>query len=222
MALQLDSRLKASFEHDVAQREEVSDSDIHFSRLSGLAPHDVDVLCDFTREQGLLLVIRCPKRPARYFQGKVAPKPLGVKQKSDPATGLVKTADGTVHVSDYDLMSVWRFLGNKHYEKIFFSAADHRHPHILPPLAQSLLDQINPRLKSPFQHGAQDDFHSPKNPNIRLKTEGADMQDRFIAFNLGAARYLCNGAELKTLYDRLLGKEAWPYDEHGRHRAARA
>ena len=65
----LDSRLKATFEHDVAQREEVRDLDIHISRLTGLAPSDVDVLCDFTREEGLLLVIRCPKRPARYFQG---------------------------------------------------------------------------------------------------------------------------------------------------------
>jgi hypothetical protein len=79
LGVSLTHRLKSSFEHDAHQREDVSHQDIHLSRLTGLAPADVDVLCDFSREEGLLLVIRCPKRPARYFQGKAAPKPLEVK-----------------------------------------------------------------------------------------------------------------------------------------------
>jgi hypothetical protein len=220
MPLQLTTRLKAGFEHDAAQREEVSDGDIHFSRLSGFAPGDVDILCDFTREEGLLVVVRCPKRPARYFHGKAPPKPPGVKQKSDPGTGLATLADGRVFVSDYDLMCVWRFLGRGDYEKVFFSAPDAATPQILSAAAQGLLDKVNWRLKSPFMHGAQDDFHSPDNPNVQMKTEGGRTVDRFMVFNLGEARYVCNAAELKPVYERLLGADAWPYDARGLHRAA--
>ena len=161
MSLKLTSRTKSAFEHEESLRHEVSDSDIHFSRLTGIAPRDVDVLCDFTRDEGLLLVIRCPKRPARYFHGKAPPKPLNVKAKSDPATGLAMAKDGRVYVSDYDIMSVWRSVGDGHYEKIFFSAPDARKPTILTFAAQKLLDKVNWRLQSPFQHGAQDDYHSP-------------------------------------------------------------
>ena len=130
--------------------------------------------------------------------------------------------DGKVYVSDYDLMSVWRFLGAGDYEKIFFSAPDRSRPRILPPEAQGLLDKVKPRLKAPFQHGAQDDFHSDKNPNIQMSTVGHHLVDRFLVFNLGEPSYVCNGAELKRVYDRLLGSDAWKYDEQGRHEAARA
>ncbi|MFD1554135.1 hypothetical protein ACFSHT_00650 [Paraburkholderia silviterrae] len=221
MVLKLDSRLKAQFEHDAWQRDEVSDTDIHYSRLSGMAPCDVDVLCDFTREEALLLVIRCPKRPARYFQGKAEPKPLHIKDKSDPSTGIVTTATGAQYVSDYDLMCVWRFLGGRDYEKVFFSAPDQRLPKILTPEAQSLLDKVQWRLQAEFQHGAQDDYLSPKNPGVQMKTELGHLIDRFMVFNIGNPEYVCNGAELKQVYDSLLGKSAWPYDEGGRHHAAR-
>lgn len=220
MPLTLTHRLKSAFEHDAHQREDVGHQDIHLSRLTGLAPGDVDVLCDFTREEGLLLVIRCPKRPARYFQGKAAPKPLEVKAKSDPATGLVHLPGGQVFVSDYDLMCVWRYMGDG-YEKVFFSAEDMSRPGILPAAARALLDKVNWRLKAPFQHGAQDDFHSAKNPNVQMGGEGGHGFDRFVVFNLGRARYVPNGAELKQVYDTLLGADAWPYDEQGRHSAAR-
>jgi hypothetical protein len=217
MVLPLTASRKASFESDQAQRHEVNDSDIHFSRLSGLSPEDIDVLSDFSREEGLLLIIRCPKRPARYFHGKVPPKPLRIKQKSDPATGLVTTPTGDVFVSDYDLMSVWRFLGDRHYEKIFFSALDPSTPTVLSAEAHSLLDKVNWRLRSPFQHGAQDDYISPKHPNIQLPGDKTERPDRFMAFNLGDRTYICNGIELKTLYDRTLGEAAWPYDSKGHH-----
>jgi hypothetical protein len=212
------ARLAGSFEHNVAQREEVSDRDIHLSRLSGMAPADVDVLCDFTREEGLLLIVRCPKRPARYFHGHFDPKPLDVKQKSDRATGLVTLPDsGKVLVSDYDLMCVWRFLGAGNYEKIFFSAPDKTRPKILTQEAQALLDKVKPRLKSPFMHGAQDDFDSPKNPDVCLKSGGGHLIDRFMVFNIGQAMYVCNGAELRQLYNKLLGPKSWPYDSTGKY-----
>jgi len=106
------------------------------------------------------------------------------------------------------------------YEKVFFSAEDMSRPGILPAAARALLDKVNWRLKSPFQHGAQDDFHSAKNPNVQMGGDGQGV-DRFIVFNLGRARYVPNGAELKQVYDKLLGAGTWPYDEQGRHSAAR-
>lgn len=222
MPLKLTSRLKSSFEHDEMLRQEVSDSDIHLSRLSGMAPRDVDVFCDFTREEGLLVIIRCPKRAARYFHGKAPPKPLSVKDKSDPATGLATTRAGRVFVSDYDLMSVWRFVGRGEYEKIFFSAPDARLPAILTREAQQLLEKVNWRLQSPIQHGAQDDYHSPHNPNVQMETEGGRLADRFMVFNLGLPAYVHNGTELRKIYERLLGKDSWPYDDKGRYTAARS
>ena len=209
----------AEFEHKVARDEEVSDRDIHFSRLSGMAPADIDVLCDFTREEGLLLVIRCPKRPARYFQGRFAPKPMSVKEKSDPATGLVKLGDGRVLVSDYDLMSVYRFMGHDGYDKIVFTGADATRPEHLPAEATALLAKVNPRLKSPFQHGAQDDYQSKKHPNLKVGGGGGkDMPDRFIAFNLGKADTFATADQLKAYYGRF-GLD-WPYDGGGKHRSA--
>jgi hypothetical protein len=222
MPLQLTARLKASFEHEVAEREEVSDRAIHLSRLSGIAPADVEVLCDFTFEEGLILVVRCPKRPARYFHGLAKPKPLDVKQKSDPATGLVTLDNGRVLVSDYDLMCVWRFRGAGNYEKVFFSAPNPATPNILSSEAQGLLDKVNWRLKSPFMHGAQDDYHSPKNPNVNMKTEGGHLVDRFMVFNLGHVKYVCNGAELRQVYEHVLGAGTWPYDPRGVHLTAGA
>jgi hypothetical protein len=218
MVLKLDSRLKASFEHDMAQRHEVRDSDIHYSRLSGMDPRDVDVFCDFTYQRGLLMIVRCPKRPARHFHGKADPKPSSIRKPTDPATGLLLSGKGKAYVSDYDLMCVWRYFGAGHYEKIFFSELGLKGLKALPPAARELFDDINQRLVSPLQHGAQDDYHAPDNPGVALRQQGAAMPSRFMVFNLGAADYVCNGTELKACYERLLGKMAWPYDADGKFR----
>jgi hypothetical protein len=230
------SRLKASFEHDMVQRHEVSDLDIHFSRLSGISPVDIDVLCDFTREEALLLIIRCPKRPARYFHGRYDPKPMHVKTKSDPDTGLVMV-DKDMFVSDYDLMSVWRFVGQGQYEKVVVQSVDDKNPMCFSSEANMLMDKLNGRLvsqtradrvferdgrqisqvhaKRTFQHGAQDDFDSPDNPDIILTSKGGKRVDRFMVFNVGTPSYVCNGNELKILYERLFGRDIWPYDANG-------
>lgn len=214
MAPHITPRLTAAFEHDIAQRTEVSDQDIHFSRLSGISPVDIDVLCDFSRTEALLVVIRCPKRPARYFHGKYKAKPAHVKAKSDPATGLV-TVDGETYVSDYDLMCVWRCTGQGHYEKILFRSLDPARPLVFGPEANALMSLLEGRLRSPFQHGAQDDFNSSSNPNVTMKSQDGKLVDRFMVFNLGTPMYVCTGMELKKVYDRLLGQDAWPYDESG-------
>jgi hypothetical protein len=208
----------ARFESNVARDEEVSDRDIHYSRLSGMAPADIDILCEFTRAEGLLIIIRCPKRPARFFHGQYDPKPMEVKTKSDPATGVVTLTDGRMLVSDYDLMCVYRFFGPEGYGKIHFTGADPSRPQILPQEARELLARVNPRLKSPFQHGAQDDFESKNHPNVSMTQEGNNPPDRFIAFNLGNAEAFGNPALLQKYYVRH-GLD-WPYDPAGRHRSA--
>jgi len=83
------SRSSAEFEDYVARDEEVGDKEIHFSRLSGMAPGDIDVLSDFSFEHALLIVIRCLKRPARYHHGRYRPKTSATSElglKSDPRT----------------------------------------------------------------------------------------------------------------------------------------
>src|SRR4051812_26228461 len=83
----------ADFE-GAAALEEISDSDIHFSRLSGMSPADIEALRIFSVQEMLLIIIRCPKRPARYFHGKYPAKRLVTKNKSDPATGLAINQTG--------------------------------------------------------------------------------------------------------------------------------
>jgi hypothetical protein len=119
-----------------------------------MAPIDIDVLQDVSHEEGLLLIVRCPKVAARYHHGRVPPKTWATSKlglNSDPATGLVTLPNGTHQVSDYDLMCVYRFLGDG-YDKVFFSAPGGRGA--LPAEATQLLRKIQQRLKSRFQHGA--------------------------------------------------------------------
>ena len=211
------------FEDKAVRDEAVSDADIHLSRLTGIAPSDIDHLVDFSREEGLLVIIRCPKRPARYFHGKHQPKTLATSLlglKSDGATGLVTLPDGTKQVSDYDLMCVYRYYGADGYQKISFTGVDpsnKRSP--LPREATALMGKINWRLKSRFQHGAQDDLNTEKHPNVS-NGGGTKLPDRFAVFNLGNADYYPNPEELRRdVYERL-GLD-WPYDSAGVHRSAK-
>ena len=212
----------AEFEERVARDEDVSNFDINFSRLTGIAPSDVDRLKDFTLAEALLLVIRCPKRAARMNHGKYQPKTLATSLlgiKSDPSTGLVTLPNGTKQVSDYDLMCVYRFYGRDGYGKIFFSGKDPANKRsALSPEASALLRRVNKDLHSPFQHGAQDDYEAKDNPNVKMGGD-KDIADRFAVFNVGSARYFASPAALKKeVYDRY-GLD-WPYDATGRHRAA--
>lgn len=207
----------AEFESNVARDEEVSDSDIHFSRLTGIAPADIDRLKDFSYAEGLLVVIRCPKRPARYHHGKVQPKGITIKAKSDDDTGLA-SVNGRAYVSDYDLMCIYRSFGPDGYEKIDISGVDPTRPRSrLSPEATALLRKANAVLKSRFQHGGQDDYASPKNPGVSVGTP-EKRPDRFAAFEMGEIKYFPNPALMKRFYE----KHAldWPYGPDGIHRAA--
>lgn len=221
----------AEFESNVARDEDVSDVDIHFSRLSGMAPSDIDRLRDFSLSESLLIVIRCPKRPARYYHGKHQPKTFatsiyrdpdtGKGLKSDPATGLVTLPDGRKQVSDYDLMCVYRFWGDDGYEKINFSGMDPSNKRSrLSEEATRILRKVNRSLKSAFQHGAQDDYEAKDNPNLNVGGKSGERPDRFAVFNLGHVSYFPNPASVKKdVYDKH-GLD-WPYDETtGKHRAS--
>jgi hypothetical protein len=206
----------AEFEERAA-RAEIGDLDIHLSRLTGMSPADIEHLRAFTATEALLIVIRCPKRPARYFHGKYPAKRYVTKAKSDPSTGLVINQHGGYEVSDYDLMCVYRLAHDRSFEKIPFSGTDparERSP--LSPEATIILRKVNADLQSPFQHGAQDDFLSARNPGVRLADDAARQPpDRFAAFHLGLVDYLPNPQAARAYY-RKHGL-AWPYDAGGRH-----
>lgn len=220
---QIDSRRKASFEHDTAQRDEVSDADIHFSRMSGIAPVDVDAFCRFTRNESLLIIVRCPKRPARYFHGKFDPKPKEVGANTDPETGLV-THKGVTYVSDYDLMCVWRFVGATEYEHLYFTEIDPNVKNVFRPEVQVLWDKLNELLASRLQHGAQDDYrpNDRQHPNVKPETirqpgKPDILMDRFMVFNVGNPSYVYGAEKLKLVYEQLLPPNAWQYDAAGVH-----
>lgn len=205
----------AAYESDAAVQG-IADSDIHMSRLTGMSPADIEHFRVFTIREALMIIVRCPKRQARYYQGRVPAKPLVVKQKSNEE-GLVEMPDGSLRVSDYDLMCVYRLSGPGSYEKVFFSGIDPNNPRsALATEAKELIRKLNSSvgLESKIQHGAQDDFNNPKNPGVK-PAGGSGRPDRFAAFNLGEVTYLAEPSAAKAYYVRhgLL----WPYDEGGRH-----
>lgn len=205
----------AAFETDAAIQG-IEDGDIHMSRLTGMSPADIEHFRIFTIREALLVVVRCPKRQARYHQGRVPAKPLVVKQKSNE-DGLVHMPDGSLRVSDYDLMCVYRLAGPGSYEKIFFSGVDPTNPRsALAAEAKDLIRKLNSSvgLQSKIQHGAQDDFNNPKNPGVK-PAGGQGRPDRFAAFNLGTVTYLAEPSAAKAYYAKhgLL----WPYDASGKH-----
>jgi hypothetical protein len=114
---------------------------------------------------------------------------------------------------------VYRSFGSDGYEKISFTGVDpsDKRSH-LPPEATGLLRKINWRLKSAFQHGAQDDLNTAKHPNVS-NGGGTSRPDRFAVFNLGRAEYFPDPDSVKRkVYDRF-GLD-WPYDKAGKHRSA--
>lgn len=201
----------------------VGDEDIHYSRLTGMSPHDIEAIRRFSIAEGLLIIIRCPKRAARYQHGLFQPKTYatsllkdpatGKGLKSDPATGLVTLPDGRRQVSDYDLMCVYRLAGPNRFQKVFFSAVSKDNPKSrLRTEAAALLRNANWDLLSPFQHGAQDDLDLSSIPG---KKHPGVAGSSFIAFNAGSLTYLPTPAQAKAFYDKL--GLMWPYNASGEH-----
>lgn len=205
----------ARFESNWLDRDGLSMEDVHFSRLSGMAPADIETLRDFSRNHCLLLVIRCPKRAARYYHGLYQPKTMQSSMlhlKSDPRTGLVTRPDGRVEVSDYDLMCVYRFVGHGQFEKIKFSGVDPTNKRSrLSDEATGLLVQVQKLLLSPFQHGAQDDWIHPENPGVGTGGKNEEP-DRFMVFIQGRASFFAGPRAVQEKVYVRFGLH-WPYTE---------
>ncbi len=181
--------------------------DIRLSRDSGFDARDIMNLRAFTRDHDLLIVSRCPKVSARAFHGTLNAKTWATKAKTN-ATGTVYNASGQLMVSDYDLMSIWRFTGTG-FQKIFASALQYgasRGPWSTE--ARELVKAMNKFLITKIQHGCQDDFLSENNPGVK-------MADHFIAFRIGDGIHLPTPIYCENYY-KAHGL-FWPYDARGKH-----
>ncbi len=171
----------------------VSKRDIDFSRCSGIASKDVRTFRGYSR-RGVLIIVRCPKQTARAWHGRIPAKPISLKDKSG-TSGVAVTPKGRMFVSDYDLMSIWRYQGAG-WRKVVASAANgaSRGPYLVE--ATGILRDLNCELVSRIKHGCQDDFCSPHNP-------GVNARDHFAAFYRGLAEHYLNPTDCKNFYARM-------------------
>lgn len=217
----------ARFESEFSDNLYLDDIYIHYSRLTGIHPLDLEAFCDTSREECLIIVTKCPKRPARYLHGKISPKRAWVKDKTDDVTATVtveKNGRTYTFVSDYDLMCVYKYIGGG-FEKVFFSGIDPKNPRSkFDDEATDLIRRIQKRLLSKLQHGAQDDFLNPEmHPNSKNNPKGKrlggnpdnhkEVKDRFAAFIMGEVKYYTNIKQLKLFYEN--NNMSWPYDSEG-------
>ena len=182
--------------------------DLRLSQESGVDARDVMNLRRFTAEQKLLIIIRCPKPWARAFHGTLPAKTFATKAKTNE-TGTVLSRNGIMMVSDYDMMSVWRFNGTG-FSKIYISALEHGAPRgRWSPEARDLVKAMNTFLISKLQHGCQDDFLSAeKNPGVK-------MADHFLAIRMGDGIYLRDPIYCENFYRA--HALYWPYLSNGKH-----
>ncbi len=195
--------------------------DIQLAQLTGIDPCDVLTLGRFTCSESLLIVIRCPSAAAMGWHGIFPAKTAATAAKTGesgtvvrPRTFIVKP-DGETHirratvmVSDYDLMSVWRSRASD-FEKIYVSAIKPgAKKGAWPEEARALIKRLNGQLITKIQHGAQDDWHSKGNPDVK-------DEHRFVAFCLGKATFLPSHRECALYY----GERGlfWPYDAAGHY-----
>ena len=184
----------------------VPESDILFSRNSGMDGRDIRAMRDYS-QRGYIIVVRCPNPAARGWHGLLPAKNAATSANSG-TWGVAMDKRGRMMVSDYDLMSVWR-ITTSGAEKIFISAAGGQKRGAYSPQAQSFLLEMNRLLVTKFQHGCQDDFRNAAN-------RGVKPGDRFAAFAYGQATFLPNPIGLKCYY--ALHRLDWPYDSLGRLR----
>lgn len=181
--------------------------DLILSRDSGMDARDIMSLRRFTASEKLLIVFRCPKATARAFHGTLPAKTFATKAKTNE-TGTVYGNSGLM-VSDYDMMSVWRFTGGG-YTKIYISALEPGAPRgRWSPEARDLVRAMNTFLVSKLQHGCQDDFLSAeKNPGVK-------MADHFLAIRTGDGIYLRDPIYCENFYRA--HALYWPYLSNGKH-----
>lgn len=182
--------------------------DLKLMEQSGVDARDIMNLRKFTTAEKLLIIFRCPKAWARAFHGTLPSKTFATKAKTNE-TGTVLSKNGVMMVSDYDMMSVWRFNGTG-FSKIYISALEAGAARgRWSPEARDLVKAMNAFLVSKLQHGCQDDFLSTeKNPGVK-------MADHFLAIRMGDGIYLRDPNQCENFYSA--HALYWPYLSNGKH-----
>ncbi|WP_426957044.1 hypothetical protein [Muricoccus radiodurans] len=199
-----------------ARRDGIASEDVRFARRTDFGPEDVSAFREMTRREGLLVIMRCPKKGAVAFQGVLPPKrwadghtSTGELVKSGVSGIGVHPETGRMFVSDYDLMSLWRKDGTG-YRKLFASALrSGAERGSWTKEAQDVVRLLNTVLQAKLQHGAQDDFTPP----IGKQHPGVTAETRFAAFREGEATYLNGMAPCQAYYKK--HGLYWPYDAAG-------
>lgn len=194
-----------------ARGDRIPPEDVNFAMISDVHPNDVGVFRLASRRYGMIIIIRCPKKNSVGFHGLIQPKASkhGVDSQGNwiksGLSGLgVHPETGDIFVSDYDMMSLWRREEGRGFIKVPAKNIDDAG--FIQPFAQ----WINGELRSPLQHGAQDDYVPPpgkKHPNVAEDCACA-------AFELGRAIHLTNRRAIKEYYARNK-LVPWPYDDNG-------
>ena len=191
----------------------VPPADIAFAQQSDIDPDDVGCFRQATRQYGLIVIVRCPKRGAVAWHGTFDPKRCedghdmeGKPVKSGVSGIGVHPERGNVFISDYDMMSMWRKVEGGGWRKVLAKDIDKGGE------VQIYTAWMNGKLRSPLQHGAQDDFVPPPgghHPNVAEDC-------RCAAFMEGEAIYLPDRRATQAFYVKL-GLKPWPYDRNGRY-----
>jgi hypothetical protein len=181
--------------------------DIRMAMETGMDARDIMNLRRFTREKGLLLIVRCPKTNAAAFHGDMRAKAWATKEHTN-ATGTVYSENGRLMVSDYDMMSLWRFTGTG-YQKIYVSALKRGAAQgVWSKEASRLVRTMNLFLITRIQHGCQDDFENPAD------NRGVEMTDCFLAIRMGDAVFLPSPVFCENFY--AAHALHWPYGAQGK------
>ncbi|WP_171970269.1 hypothetical protein [Falsiroseomonas frigidaquae] len=193
---------------NTAARMGASAEDIRTARDSGFDPQDVMTIRQVTAARAVLLVFRCPNLAARSLHG-LLPAKTAVTTAKSGSSGAVTSPSGLLMVSDYDIMSAWRQEGARFRKIPITAAAPGAKYGAWLPEARDLVRELNRRLVTKIQHGAQDDWLDAE------RNRGVKPEDLFLAFRMGVPELLSGPAALERFYrqDRLF----WPYLPNGKH-----
>jgi hypothetical protein len=204
-----------------AEADRVPPADIAFAQKSDVDPDDVGSFRLATVKYGLIVIIRCPKRGAVAWHGIFKPKTMEDGKLENG--GTVKSGISgigwhpekrNVFISDYDMMSMWRRVDGGGYRKVnatnIADSVNADGTRIEAGEVKNYVEWINGQLRSPLQHGAQDDYVPPAGKGHM--NVAADC--RCAAFQEGEAIYLPDREATRSYYVKM-GLQPWPYDRGG-------
>ena len=193
-----------------AEADRVAPSDIAFAQKSDVDPEDVTTFRLATLKYGLIVIIRCPKRGAVAWHGTFKPKrcedghdSMGNRVTSGLSGLGVHPESGNLFVSDYDMMSMWRRISGGGFRKVDAKNIDDGE-------VRAYVEWMKGKLRSPLQHGAQDDFVPEAGKGHMDVAEDC----RCAAFQEGEAIYLPDRKATHAYYVKM-GLKPWPYDPGG-------